>query len=73
MFKAWEAGRVAGRPLKRFAAIDLAGYVMFTVEAANAAQARRDVQSVKTRSESVVKVRLLRSDDMARSGSIEAR
>ena len=58
---------------KTFAAIGIDGFVMFTVEALTSAQARRDVQSVKARSETVEKVRILRTDDMSRTGQFERR
>lgn len=58
---------------KTFAAIGIDGFVMFTVEAVNSAQAQQDVRSVKTRSETIDKIRLLRSDDIARNGNIVVR
>jgi hypothetical protein len=58
---------------KIFAAIGADGFVMFTVEAANSVQARADVRSVMSRSETVDKVRLLRADDISRDGVIAKR
>jgi len=58
---------------KTFAAVGIDGFVLFTVEAATSVQARRDVQSVKARSEVVDKVRLLRADDISRDGVIAKR
>ncbi len=55
---------------KTFAALTADGFVLFTVQAANSAQARDFVRSVKTRSETIDKVRLLRSDDLARGTTV---
>jgi hypothetical protein len=59
--------------MKTFAAIGVGGFVLFTFEAASSKEARATVYSIKSRSENVQQVRLLRADDIGHSAAIESR
>lgn len=59
---------------KTFAAIGTGGFVLFAFGANGSKEARSTVQSIKSRSETVQQVRLLRDDDMGPGGgAIEVR
>ena len=54
---------------KTFAALTFGGFVLFTFEAYDTFTAREIVGSLRKGSETIIRVRLLRKDDMGPSGT----
>ena len=56
---------------KTFAALTFGGFVLFTFEAYDTFTAHEIVGSLRKGSETIIRVRLLRKDDMGPSGTAE--
>jgi hypothetical protein len=56
---------------KTFAALTYGGYVLFTFKAYDTFTAREIVRSIRKENETIIRVRLLRKDDMGPSGTAE--
>lgn len=55
--------------MKTFAAITTGGWVLFIFDAVDSVEARQVVRSLRKRSDTIVAIRLLRSDDMPYTGT----